>query len=108
MAVVFAPSIEMAMAENSRFASRSRTSVENVPAQYNRLRRWPSDAVICDRLRTLREEKKPSQGDVEKDTGLLRCYISCVENGHTVPTVETLPSCTLLSWSSSIFVAGFV
>lgn len=46
--------------------------------------------VICDRLRTLREEKKLSQGDIEKRTGLLRCYISRVENGHTVPTVETL------------------
>ena len=46
--------------------------------------------VICDRLRELREEKKLSQGDIEKRTGLLRCYISRVENGHTVPTVETL------------------
>jgi transcriptional regulator with XRE-family HTH domain len=41
-------------------------------------------------LRELREEKKLSQGDVEKRTGLLRCYISRVENGHTVPAVETL------------------
>jgi transcriptional regulator with XRE-family HTH domain len=31
-----------------------------------------------------------SQGDIEKRTGLLRCYISRVENGHTVPAVETL------------------
>ena len=46
--------------------------------------------VIADRLRALREEKKLSQGDIEKRTGLLRCYISRVENGHTVPTVETL------------------
>jgi transcriptional regulator with XRE-family HTH domain len=46
--------------------------------------------VICDRLRALREEKKLSQGDIEKRTGLLRCYISRVENGHTIPTVETL------------------
>jgi transcriptional regulator with XRE-family HTH domain len=38
----------------------------------------------------LREEKKLSQGDLEKRTGLLRCYISRVENGHTIPTVETL------------------
>jgi transcriptional regulator with XRE-family HTH domain len=34
--------------------------------------------------------KKLSQGDIEKRTGLLRCYISRVENGHTVPAVETL------------------
>jgi len=46
--------------------------------------------IIGDRLRTLREEKKLSQGDIEKRTGLLRCYISRVENGHTVPAVETL------------------
>ena len=46
--------------------------------------------IIGDRLRVLREEKKLSQGDIEKKTGLLRCYISRVENGHTVPAVETL------------------
>jgi len=46
--------------------------------------------VIGDRLRQLREEKKFSQGDIEKRTGLLRCYISRVENGHTVPAIETL------------------
>jgi transcriptional regulator with XRE-family HTH domain len=46
--------------------------------------------IIGDRLRTLREEKKLSQGDIEKRTGLLRCYISRVENGHTVPAVETI------------------
>jgi transcriptional regulator with XRE-family HTH domain len=46
--------------------------------------------IIADRLRELREERKLSQGDIEKRTGLLRCYISRVENGHTVPAVETL------------------
>lgn len=46
--------------------------------------------IIGDRLRKLREEKKLSQGDIEKRTGLLRCYISRVENGHTVPAIETL------------------
>lgn len=46
--------------------------------------------IIGDRLRSIREEKKLSQGDIEKRTGLLRCYISRVENGHTVPSVETL------------------
>ena len=46
--------------------------------------------IIGDRLRILREEKKFSQGEIEKRTGLLRCYISRVENGHTVPAVETL------------------
>ncbi len=46
--------------------------------------------IIGDRLRDLREAKKLSQGDIEKRTGLLRCYISRVENGHTVPSIETL------------------
>src|ERR1700683_4756193 len=46
--------------------------------------------VIGDRLREMRQEKKLSQGDIEKRTGLLRCYISRVENGHTVPAIETL------------------
>jgi transcriptional regulator with XRE-family HTH domain len=46
--------------------------------------------IIGDRLREMREAKKLSQGDIEKRTGLLRCYISRVENGHTVPAIETL------------------
>jgi len=46
--------------------------------------------IIGDRLREMREAKQLSQGDVEKRTGLLRCYISRVENGHTVPALETM------------------
>lgn len=46
--------------------------------------------VIGQRLRALREEKNFSQGIIEKRTGLLRCYISRVENGYTVPAVGTL------------------
>jgi transcriptional regulator with XRE-family HTH domain len=46
--------------------------------------------LIADRLRVLRTQKQLSQGDVEKRTGLLRCYISRVENGHTVPAIGTL------------------
>ena len=49
-----------------------------------------ADMIIGDRLRDLREEKYLSQGDIEKRTGLLRCYISRVENGHTVPAIQTL------------------
>jgi transcriptional regulator with XRE-family HTH domain len=45
---------------------------------------------IGDRLRALREEKKITQGEIEQRTGLLRAYVSRVENGHTVPAVETL------------------
>jgi transcriptional regulator with XRE-family HTH domain len=46
--------------------------------------------IIGDRLREMREAKQLSQGDIEKRTGLLRCYISRVENGHTAPAIETL------------------
>jgi transcriptional regulator with XRE-family HTH domain len=46
--------------------------------------------IIAERLKALREQKNLSQGDIEKRTGLLRCYISRVENGHTVPAIETL------------------
>jgi transcriptional regulator with XRE-family HTH domain len=46
--------------------------------------------LIGERLRELREAKKFSQGEIEKRTGLLRCYTSRVECGHTVPSIETL------------------
>jgi transcriptional regulator with XRE-family HTH domain len=49
-----------------------------------------TSVIIGDQLRAMREEKQLSQGDIEKRTGLLRCYISRVENGHTVPAIETL------------------
>ena len=45
---------------------------------------------IGERIRALREQKQMLQEDVENRTGLLRCYLSRVENGHTVPSVETL------------------
>ena len=46
--------------------------------------------VIGEKLKAMREQKHLSQGDIEKRTGLLRCYISRVENGHTVPAIETM------------------
>jgi transcriptional regulator with XRE-family HTH domain len=46
--------------------------------------------IIGERLRQIREQKNLSQGDIEHNTGLLRCYVSRVENGHTVPAIETL------------------
>lgn len=46
--------------------------------------------IIGERLRELREQKHLSQGQIEKRCGLLRCYISRVEHGHTIPSVETL------------------
>jgi transcriptional regulator with XRE-family HTH domain len=46
--------------------------------------------IIGDRLRALREEKNLSQGDIEKRTGLFRCYVSRVENNHAIPAIETI------------------
>lgn len=46
--------------------------------------------VIGDRLRDIRKQKNFSQGEMEKRTGLLRYYISRVENGHAVPVIGTL------------------
>ncbi len=41
-------------------------------------------------IRNFRLKRGLSQGDLEKRTGLMRCYISRVENGHTIPSIETL------------------
>jgi transcriptional regulator with XRE-family HTH domain len=46
--------------------------------------------ILADRLRELRLQKKLSQGDIQNRSGLLRCYISRVENGYTVPSFQTL------------------
>ena len=49
-----------------------------------------SDMKIGATIRAQRMQKGLSQGDIEKKTGLLRCYLSRVENGHTVPSLDTL------------------
>ena len=41
-------------------------------------------------IKSYRSDRGLSQGDIERRTGLLRCYLSRVENGHTVPSLETL------------------
>lgn len=46
--------------------------------------------LIGERLKTIREAKHLSQAEIEKRTGMVRVYISRVENGHTVPSIETL------------------
>jgi transcriptional regulator with XRE-family HTH domain len=46
--------------------------------------------LIGDRIRAIREAKDLSQGDIEERCGLLRVYVSRIENGHSVPSVETL------------------
>src|ERR1700730_4470759 len=42
------------------------------------------------RIRQLRREKGLTQGDIERRTGLMRCYISRVENGFKSPSIGTL------------------
>ena len=42
------------------------------------------------KIRTLREARGLSQGDVERRSGLLRSYISRVEGGYTAPSLTTL------------------
>jgi transcriptional regulator with XRE-family HTH domain len=46
--------------------------------------------IIGERLRELREQKKLPQREIENRSGLQRAYLSRVENGHTVPSIETL------------------
>jgi transcriptional regulator with XRE-family HTH domain len=55
-----------------------------------RFRRKDTYLDLGTRIRTAREGKRFSQGDLEQRSGMLRCYISRVENGHTVPSIETL------------------
>jgi len=46
--------------------------------------------LIGEEIRKLREAKGLSQEEIEQRAGLLKCYVSRVENGHTVPSLETL------------------
>lgn len=50
----------------------------------------PLNMNIGETIRNYRLQKGMSQGDIEKRTGLLRCYLSRVENGHTIPSLDTL------------------
>jgi transcriptional regulator with XRE-family HTH domain len=61
----------------------------------NQERAWPvpkekPKVNIGEVIRSYRGQRGLSQGDIERRTGLLRCYLSRVENGHTVPSLETL------------------
>ena len=67
--------------------------MHTVPAPFEPLPAESSTPIavnIGTTIRTYRLQKGMSQGDIEKRTGLLRCYLSRVENGHTVPSIETL------------------
>jgi transcriptional regulator with XRE-family HTH domain len=70
----------------------SMADMQTIPASLATLP--PPEATIAmsigSTIRTYRLQKGMSQGDIEKRTGLLRCYLSRVENGHTVPSLETL------------------
>lgn len=45
---------------------------------------------IGQRIRELRTKLGLSQGHIERSTGMHRAYISRVEHGHTVPSVESI------------------
>lgn len=55
---------------------------------------------VGERLKAIRESKNMSQGDIEKKTGLLRCYVSRCENQWTVPNLTTLEK-----WSAALGVS---
>ena len=82
-------------------AGRTRLLTKNVLAESCCSDYYPSNPVdlmseagsnmnIGETIRTYRLQKGMSQGDIEKRTGLLRCYLSRVENGHTIPSLDTL------------------
>ena len=45
---------------------------------------------LGDSIRKIRHTKGLSQGEMQKRTGILRSYLSRVENGHTTPSLATL------------------
>lgn len=46
--------------------------------------------ILSERLRTIREQKNMTQGDIEERTGLKRSYVSRLEHGRTIPSLATL------------------
>jgi transcriptional regulator with XRE-family HTH domain len=65
-----------------RYASAQR-KIDRMPKEKPKV-------AIGEVIRSYRSDRGLSQGDIERRTGLLRCYLSRVENGHTVPSLETL------------------
>ena len=64
----------------------------------------PTTMNIGETIRNFRLQKALSQGDIEKRTGLLRCYLSRVENGHTIPSLDTLAK---IANAMDVPLAGF-
>ncbi len=46
--------------------------------------------ILSERIRSIREQKKMTQGDIEDRTGLKRSYVSRLEHGRTIPSLATL------------------
>ena len=72
---------------------RVRVPLRNIPAGLEGVEPVPKEKPkvnIGEVIRSYRGQRGLSQGDIERRTGLLRCYLSRVENGHTVPSLETL------------------
>lgn len=46
--------------------------------------------ILSERIRSIREQKNMTQGDIEARTGLKRSYVSRLEHGRTIPSLATL------------------
>ena len=46
--------------------------------------------ILSERIRSIREQKNMTQGDIEDRTGLKRSYVSRLEHGRTIPSLATL------------------
>ena len=84
------------------------TDMQTIPTSLSSSSVPPQVATIANSIgstiRAYRLQKGMSQGDIEKRTGLLRCYLSRVENGHTVPSLETLQK---IAYSLDLQLAQF-
>jgi transcriptional regulator with XRE-family HTH domain len=80
----------MAVENLTKFPLPDGTTLVTIQPSLTEFRRQFSPMNIGETIRNYRLQKGMSQGDIEKRTGLLRCYLSRVENGHTVPSLDTL------------------
>jgi len=46
--------------------------------------------LLGENLKRIRTEKDISQGDIARELGVDRCFISTIENGKTNPTLATI------------------
>jgi len=81
------------MQSNQRNCLRRNVPLRKIPPGQEGVDPVPKEKPkvnIGEVIRSYRGQRGLSQGDIERRTGLLRCYLSRVENGHTVPSLETL------------------